>query len=53
MEIYGPQFGSQNNKDIVKHDDNVCAIRHNCLFTNTMWKYYDCDKMFDQQQVCT
>jgi hypothetical protein len=23
MVIYGPQFGSHNDKDIVKHDDNV------------------------------
>ena len=38
MAIYGPQFGSRNDKDIVKHNDNVCAIRHNCLFTNAMWK---------------
>ena len=29
MAIYEPQFGSQNDKDIVKHDDNVCAIRQN------------------------
>jgi hypothetical protein len=43
MAIYGPQFGSQNDKDIVKHDVNVCAIRKNCLFTNTTWQYYDGD----------
>jgi hypothetical protein len=41
MAIYGPQFGSRNDNDIVKHDDNVCAIRYNCLFTNTTWQYYD------------
>jgi hypothetical protein len=34
MVIYGPQFGSRSDKDIVKHDNNVCAIRHNRLFTN-------------------
>jgi len=43
MAIYGPQFGSRNDKDIVKHDDNVRAIRKNCLFTNTTWPYYDGD----------
>jgi len=43
MAIYGPQFGSRNDKDIVKHDDNVCAIRQNHLFTNATWKYYDCN----------
>jgi hypothetical protein len=41
MAVYGPQFGSHNDKDIVKHDDNVHAIRFNRLFTNSMWKYYD------------
>jgi hypothetical protein len=43
MAIYGPQFGSQNDKDIVKHDGNVHAIRKKCLFTNTTWQYYDGD----------
>ena len=41
--IYGPTFGSRNDKDIVKHDGNVCAIRKNRLFTNTTWQYYDGD----------
>ncbi len=44
MAIYGPQFGSRNDKDIVKNNDNVRAIRHNCLFTNATWQYYDCGK---------
>ncbi len=44
MGIYGPQFGSQNDKDIVKHDDNVRAISQNHLFTNATWQYYDCDE---------
>jgi hypothetical protein len=44
MAIYGPQFGSRNDKDIVKHDDNVRAIRHNCLFASATWQYYDCDE---------
>jgi hypothetical protein len=43
MAIYGTHFGSRNDKDIVKHDDNVCAIRYNRLFTNTTWQYYDGD----------
>jgi hypothetical protein len=42
MAIYGQQFGSRNDKDIVKHDDNVRAIRHNCLFASATWQYYDC-----------
>ncbi len=41
MVIYGPQLGSRNDKDIVKHDDNVRAIRQNCLFANATWQYYD------------
>ncbi len=40
MAIYGPQFGSQNDKDIVKHNDKVRAIRFKRLFTNSTWKYY-------------
>jgi hypothetical protein len=43
MAIYGPQFGSCNDKDIVKHNDNVRAIRFNWLFTNSIWKYFDAD----------
>ncbi len=43
LAIYGPQFGSCNDKDIVKHDDNLCDIRFSQLFTNTTWKYYDAD----------
>jgi hypothetical protein len=41
MAIYGPQFRSRNDKDIVKHDDNVHAIRFKRLFTNSTWKYYE------------
>jgi hypothetical protein len=44
MAIYGPQFGSRNDKDIVKHDDNVRAIRFKWLFTNSMWKYYHANR---------
>ncbi len=43
MAIYVPQFGSWNDKDIVKHDGNVRSIRKNCLFTNTTCQYYDGD----------
>ena len=39
MAIYGPQFGSCNDKDIIKHNNNVRAIRLNWLFTNSTWKY--------------
>ena len=43
MAIYGLQFGSCNDKDIVKHNNNVRAIRSNQLFTNSTWKYYNAD----------
>ncbi len=39
--IYGQQFGSCNDKDIVKHNVNVRVIRLNCLFKDAKWKYYD------------
>ncbi len=38
-----PQFGSRNDKDTVKLDVNVHAIRKKRLFTNTTWQYYDGD----------
>ncbi len=41
LAIYGPQFGSCNEKDIVKHNVNVCAIRLSWLFKNSQWKYYN------------
>ncbi len=41
--IYGPQFGSHNDKGVVKHDGNLCAIRLNWLFKNAKWKYYNAD----------
>ncbi len=42
IAVYWPKFGSRNDKDIVKHDDNVRAIRHNRLFASATWQYYDC-----------
>jgi hypothetical protein len=50
MAIYGPQFGSRNDKDIVKHDVNVCAIRKKRLFTNTTWQYYDGDGIVQSER---
>lgn len=35
MSIYGPQFGTRNDKDIVKTDVNVKSIRKNRLFKDT------------------
>jgi hypothetical protein len=42
--------GSCNDKDIVKHDDNVRAIRFSQLFTNTTWKYYDANCSIKSEQ---
>ncbi len=39
LAIYGPQFGSRNNKDIMKHNYNIWAIQFNLLFTNSAWEY--------------
>jgi len=50
MVIYGPQFGSQNDKDIVKHNDNVRSITYNRLFTNKTWQYYDGDRNFRSER---
>jgi hypothetical protein len=50
VAIYGPQFRSRNDKDIVKHDNNVRAIRSNQLFTNTTWKYYDANGAIKSEQ---
>ena len=50
MAIYGPQFGSRNHKDIVKHDGNIRAIRKNHLFTNTTWQYYDGDGIVQSER---
>jgi hypothetical protein len=50
MAIYGPQFGSRNDKDIVKHDDNVHAIRINQLLNKSTWKYYDADGTIKLEQ---
>ena len=50
MAIYGPQFSSQNDKDIVKHDVNVRAIRKKRLFTNTTWQYYDGDGIVQSER---
>jgi hypothetical protein len=40
--IYSPQFGTYNDKEIVKVDPNVYRIRHG-WFKNVSWKYYTYD----------
>jgi hypothetical protein len=39
IAIYGPQFGTRNDKDIVKHDPNVVEICDGWL-GGCRWKYY-------------
>jgi hypothetical protein len=39
IAMYGPQFGTRNDKDIVKHDPNVMEIRDGWL-GDCQWKYY-------------
>ena len=40
--IFGPQFGSRNDKEIVKEDPNVHLVR-NGWFKDVKWNYYDTD----------
>lgn len=40
--IFGPQFGSRNDKEIVKVDPNVHAIRTG-WFKDVKWNYYTAD----------
>ena len=42
LGVYGPQFGSNNDKHIVKIDTNVAEIR-NGWFKDVWWRYYDRD----------
>ena len=40
LGVYGPQFGSINDKHIVKIDSNVAEIHHG-WFKDVWWRYYD------------
>ena len=40
LSIYGPPFGSRNDMDIVKTDDNVHAMWKNWLFRNAEWEHH-------------
>ena len=39
IAVYGPQFGTRHDKDIIKHDPNVMEIRDGWL-GDCQWKYY-------------
>jgi hypothetical protein len=40
LAIFGPQFGSWIDEDIVKTDENMKMIQ-TTFFKDVMWKYYD------------
>ena len=40
--VFGPQFGSRNDKHIVKNDPRVCAVRDN-WYSSVSWNYFDED----------
>ena len=39
LSVYGPQFGTCNDKVIVKHDTHVKKIRTDRLFMDTCWQF--------------
>ena len=43
QSVYGPHFGTRNDKDIVKHDIHVKKIQTDRLFTDTCWQFYAAD----------
>ena len=47
--IYGPQFGTRNDKEIVKVDLNVHHIRHG-WYKDVSWKYYTYDGRVEKEQ---
>ena len=40
LGVYGPQFGSTNDKQIVKTDSNVRFVRFG-WFSKVAWRYWD------------
>ena len=47
--IYGPQFGTRNDKEIVKVDPNVHRIRHG-WYKDVSWKYYTYDGRVEKER---
>ena len=39
LGVFGPQFGSQNNKHIIKLDPNVCQISEGWV-SEVKWQFY-------------
>jgi hypothetical protein len=46
LAVYGPQFGTRNDKEIVKDDPNVHYVRTG-WYKDVLWKYYTADGRVD------
>ncbi len=51
LGVYGPQFGTANNKHIVKMDSNVKKIRLG-WFKDVWWGYTQRTVVLDMKEVC-
>jgi hypothetical protein len=47
--IFGPQFGTRNDKEIVKVDPNVYRIRHG-WYKDVSWNYYTYDGRVEKER---
>jgi hypothetical protein len=47
--VYGPQFGTRNNKEIVKDNPNIYFVRMG-WYKNVMWKYYTAEGRVEHNQ---
>ena len=47
--IYGPQFGTRNDKEIVKDDPNVHFVRMG-WYKDVMWRYYTAERRVEHDQ---
>ncbi len=47
LAIYGPQFGTRNDKEIVKEDPNVHYVRRG-WYKDVLWRYYFAECRIEQ-----
>jgi hypothetical protein len=47
LAIYGPQFGTRNNKEIIKDDPNVHFVRTG-WYNDVLWNYYTAEGRVEQ-----
>jgi hypothetical protein len=52
LGVYGPQFGTVNNKHIVKTDPNLRDIQYG-WFKDICWQYYTTGGKLHSRDVCT